>query len=120
MKKIEEISKNALRLERMTEVGYEIIASPIPCLLTVVKEINQPRLPSLKGKMKAKKAEITTWTSEDIGADPERLGLPGSPTQVIKIFTPPVRKGGQMIEGDTEEIVDKLSNILKDIVTGCQ
>jgi len=120
VKKVEEISKNALRLQRMTEEGYELIESPVPCLLTVVKEINQPRLPSLKGKMKAKKAEIATWTSEDIGADPERLGLPGSPTQVIKIFTPPARKGGQMLEGEPEEVVEKLANILKDIVSGCQ
>ena len=120
VKKIEEISKDALRLERMTEEGYEIIESPIPCLLSVVKEINQPRLPSLKGKMRAKKAEITTWTSEDIGADPERLGLPGSPTQVIKIFTPPLREGGQILEGEPEEVVEKLANILKGIVTGCQ
>jgi len=120
VKKVREINDKSASVERMTEEGYEIIESPIPCLLTVVKEINEPRLPSLKGKMKAKKAQITTWASEDIGADPERLGLPGSPTQVIKIFTPSPRKGGQMLEGDTEEIVDKLSNILKDILTGCQ
>lgn len=120
VKKIAEISKKFARVERMIEDGYEIIETPMPCLLTVVKEINEPRLPSLKGKMKAKKAQITTYSSEEIGADPERLGLPGSPTQVIKIFTPPARKDGQMLEGDTEEVVDKLSKILKDIVTGCQ
>lgn len=120
VKKIEEINKKYARVQRMTEEGYEIIETPMPCLLTVVKEINEPRLPSLKGKMKAKKAEITIWNSEEIDADPERLGLPGSPTQVIKIFTPPVRKGGQMLEGETREVVDKLSNILKDIVSGCQ
>ena len=50
--------------------GYEVIESPLPCLLTVVKEINEPRLPSLKGKMAARKAEIPTWTAEDIGAEP--------------------------------------------------
>ena len=59
VKKIEEIKpeENA-RVERMTEEGFDIIETPLPCLLTVVKEINEPRLPSLKGKMKAKKAEI--------------------------------------------------------------
>ncbi|MBU4589588.1 MAG: electron transfer flavoprotein subunit beta/FixA family protein, partial [Candidatus Omnitrophica bacterium] len=57
VKRIEEVSSNHMRAERMTEEGYEIIDSPLPCLITVVKEINEPRLPSLKGKMKAKKAE---------------------------------------------------------------
>jgi len=119
VKKIEKIDKNFARVERMTEEGYEIIETPLPCLFTVVKEINEPRLTSLKGKMRAKKAEIAIWSSKDIQADPQRLGLAGSPTQVIKIFSPPPRKGGQIFQGSTEEMVDKLTNILKDIVSGC-
>ncbi|NQT00269.1 MAG: electron transfer flavoprotein subunit beta/FixA family protein [Candidatus Omnitrophica bacterium] len=119
VKKVAEIEEHRAILERMTEVGYEIIETPLPCLLTVVKEINQPRLPSLKGKMRAKKQEIPTWSSKDIQANPERIGLTGSPTQVIKIFSPPPRKGGQMLEGSTEEVVEKLGTIFKDIVTGC-
>ncbi|MBN3037829.1 MAG: electron transfer flavoprotein subunit beta/FixA family protein [Candidatus Omnitrophica bacterium] len=119
IRKIDKIDEKAALVERMTEEGYERIEVPLPCLFTVVKEINEPRLPSLKGKMKARKAEVISWNSQDIGADPERIGLKGSPTQVIKIFTPPPRKGGEMIQGDTEEVVDKLTNILKDIVAGC-
>ena len=119
VKKIEKIDENYAQVERMTEEGYEVIETSLPCLFTVVKEINEPRLPSLKGKMRAKKAEITTWRSQDIKALPERIGLTGSPTQVIKIFTPPPRKGGQILEGSPEEVVDKLTNVLKDIVTGC-
>jgi len=120
VKKVEKIDKNFARVERMTEEGYEIIETPLPCLFTVVKEINEPRLASLKGKMRAKKAEIVIWSSKDIEADPQRLGLAGSPTQVIKIFSPPPRKGGQIFQGSTEEVVDKLTNILKDIVSGCK
>lgn len=120
VKKVEKIDKNFARVERMTEEGYEIIETPLPCLFTVVKEINEPRLASLKGKMRAKKAEIAIWSSEDIEADPERVGLGGSPTQVIKIFSPPPRKGGRIIEGSTEEVVDNLTDILKDIVKGCE
>ena len=118
VKKIEKIDQNCAQVERMTEEGYEIIETPLPCLFTVVKEINEPRLPSLKGKMRAKKTEITTWRSQDIKALPERIGLTGSPTQVIKIFTPPPRKGGQILEGTPCEVADKLANVLKDIVTG--
>ncbi len=119
VKKIEKIDKNFARVERMTEEGYEIIETPLPCLFSVVKEINEPRLASLKGKMRAKKAEIVIWSSKDIQADPQRLGLGGSPTQVIKIFSPPPRKGGQIFQGSTEEVVDKLTSVLKDIVSGC-
>jgi len=113
VKKVEEIKDKTARVERMTEEGFEIIETPLPCLLTVVKEINEPRLPSLKGKMKAKKAKITKWTAEDLGCDFDKIGLDGSPTRVVKIFTPPARKGGVILKGDTAEIVERLAGELK-------
>jgi len=119
VKRIEKIDENNARVERMTEEGYEVIEAPLPCLFTVVKEINEPRLPSLKGKIRAKKAELISWRSCDIEADSERVGLNGSPTQVIKIFSPPPRQGGQLLEGSIEEVVERLADILKDIVAGC-
>lgn len=114
VKKIEEITADRARVERMTEEGYEIIETPLPVLFTVVKEINDPRIPSLKGKIKAKSAQIKTLTAKDIDADEKSLGLNGSPTQVVKIFTPPPREGGLMLTGSTEDIVDKLVEVLKD------
>lgn len=116
VKKIEEIKDNKARVERMTEEGYDIVETPLPVLLTVVKEINTPRLPSLKGMMKSKSAVITKWNADDIGADPKSLGLDGSPTRVVKIFTPPPRKGGEMIKGDATEVSLELVQLLKDIV----
>jgi len=113
VKKIEEIKEDAARVERMTEEGFEIIEIPLPCLFTVVKEINEPRLPSLKGKMKAKKVEIVKWNAEDLHCDFDKIGLDGSPTRVVKIFTPPARKGGEILKGDTAEIVEKLTSELK-------
>jgi electron transfer flavoprotein beta subunit len=59
VRKIEEIKEGFIRCQRMTEDGYEIIEMPLPAVITVVKEINEPRLPSIKGKLKAKKAEVT-------------------------------------------------------------
>ncbi len=114
VKKIEKIEDNALTAERMTEEGFEIIQTSLPCLLTVVKEINEPRLPSLKGKMKAKKAEILFWKALDIDADEGQLGLGGSPTWVSKIFTPPPRPKGAMFDGDPEEAATKIVHLLKD------
>jgi electron transfer flavoprotein beta subunit len=84
--------------------------------MTVVKEINEPRLPSLRGKMAARKAVITTWGAADIGAEAENLGLEGSPTKVVRIFTPPSREGGEMLEGEPHEIAAKLAEKLKDLV----
>lgn len=116
VKKIEEIKENKARVERMTEEGYDIVETPLPALFTVVKEINTPRLPSLKGMMKAKSAKITKWTADDIEADPKSLGLDGSPTRVVKIFSPPPRKGGEIIKGDAVEVSKELVQLLKDIV----
>ena len=65
-------------------------------------------LPSLKGKLKAKKAEIITWTAADIGVDEQLIGLDGSPTQVVKIFSPPAREGGEIFQGEPAEMVDQL------------
>lgn len=99
--KIREIEKGRAVVECLMETGKEVLEVQLPAVLTVVKEINEPRLPSFKGKMKAKKAQITTWDAADIGADPEKVGLNGSPTTVNKIFSPPRRGGGEIIQAET-------------------
>lgn len=118
VKKIEKINAEKAIVERMTEEGYEIIETPLPAVFTVVKEINEPRLPSLKGKMRAKKAEIPVWTAENISCDGEKIGLDGSPTRVIKIFTPPPREGGRILEGEPAETSKELADLLKDVIIG--
>jgi electron transfer flavoprotein beta subunit len=118
VRKIESVSGTELVAERLLETGYEVIRTSLPCLLTVVKEINEPRLPSLKGKMAAKKAVITKWTAADIGADARKCGLEGSPTKVVKIFTPKPREGGRILKGDPNEVAAELAAELKNIVLG--
>ncbi|MBD3425860.1 MAG: electron transfer flavoprotein subunit beta [Candidatus Omnitrophica bacterium] len=118
VKKIEKIDKDKATVERMTEEGYDIIETPLPALFTVVKEINEPRLPSLKGKMKAKKAEIPVWTADDIGCDAEKIGLDGSPTRVVKVFTPPPREGGRILEGEPDEKAKELAELMKKAILG--
>ncbi len=115
VRKIEEIAEDSIRVERMMDEGYDVVESSLPVLLTVVKELNEPRLPSLKGKMKAKKAEIRKWTAADIGAEEELLGLKGSPTQVKKIFAPEARSDREMIEGAPEEQAEKLLKKLQEM-----
>ncbi|MBD3295798.1 MAG: electron transfer flavoprotein subunit beta [Candidatus Omnitrophica bacterium] len=118
VKKIDRIDGTAATVERMTEQGYDIVETPLPALLTVVKEINEPRLPSLKGKMRAKKAEIPTWSAEDIDCEETCIGLDGSPTRVVKVFTPPPREGGTMLEGEPAEVAREVVTLVKDLVTG--
>ncbi len=96
------------KVERMLEEVNEVVETPLPAVITVVKQINEPRMPSLKGMMKAKKAEIKILKAEDIQAEAKNLGLNGSPTQVVKIFTPPPKAGGEKFEGEPAEIVAKV------------
>lgn len=117
VKKIEDVKDRLMRVERMMEEGFEIIEVSLPALFTVVKEINEPRIPSLKGLMRAKSAKIIMWTQKELGLDPQAIGLCGSPTQVVKIFTPPQRAGGEMLMGDKEEIAGKLVELLRDDVS---
>ena len=118
VRKIEEIDEKHVVAERLMETGFEALESPLPCLLTVVKEINEPRLPSLRGKMAARKAQIVSWKAADLGCDPRSIGLDGSPTKVVRIFTPPARTGGVIFKGEPEEMAAQLVGKLKDAVLG--
>ncbi|MGW8194155.1 MAG: electron transfer flavoprotein subunit beta/FixA family protein [Desulforhopalus sp.] len=108
IQKIREATATGLIVERMMDDGYDVVAVDYPVLLTVVKDINQPRVPSLKGKMKAKKAEIIRLSAEDINADSSCIGLPGSPTQVVNVFPPEARGGRAVLTGTLDEQIDQL------------
>jgi electron transfer flavoprotein beta subunit len=94
-----------ITVERLLEEGREIVEAKLPALLTVVKDINHPRSTTLFHLRRASKLAIPTWTAADLpGVDHSRLGLTGSPTQVIKIFSPPKREGDlDLIAADSIE-----------------
>lgn len=112
VRKIEEIRDGYIRCQRMTDDGYEIIEMTLPALITVVKEINEPRLPSIKGRLRAKNFEVKVLSAKDIEADTDLCGLKGSATQVIKTFTPVHEVKAEMIGGTAREqaktLVDRL------------
>lgn len=114
VKRIESIDEKKAVVWRMTEDGYDVVETSLPALFTVVKEINEPRLPSLKGKMRAKGYQPSVWKASDLGCDEKNIGLNGSPTNVVKIFTPPVRCGGVVLQGDINEAVAKVVEGLKE------
>ncbi len=118
VKKIVSIDGERAVVERMTEEGYDVVEVQLPALFTVVKEINEPRPPSLRGKMRAKKVQIPHWGAEDLDVDPEKIGLKGSPTQVVKIFTPQRTGTHEIIEGESPEemakkLVEKVLDFMK-------
>ncbi len=108
--KVREIDpeKRRIVVERMLEDGKEVVTSSLPTLITVMKDINEPRLPSLLGIKKAAKAEIPIWTAGDLGVDPKKVGFDGSPTWVMRVFTPEQRGGGEILEGEIPEVVSQL------------
>jgi electron transfer flavoprotein beta subunit len=108
VQKVREASAETIVVERMMDDGYDVVEAPLPALLTVVKDINEPRVPSLKGKMKAKKAAIQVLTAASINADPACIGLPGSPTQVAKVFPPEARGERSLLTGTLDEQIDQL------------
>ncbi len=118
VRKLEVSADGTATAQRMMDDGYDVVKTPLPAVFTVVKEINEPRLPSLKGKMKAKKAEITVWGQGDLDVDPAELGLDGSPTRVVRVFAPEPRGGGVVLEGEVDEVVDKLVPELLEVVKG--
>ncbi len=108
VQKIREANADGLVAERMMDDGYDVVAVNYPVLLSVVKDINEPRVPSIKGKMRAKKAEIIRYSAESIEADPACIGLPGSPTKVVSVF-PPVSRGERtLLTGTLDEQIDQL------------
>ncbi|HWR45703.1 electron transfer flavoprotein subunit beta/FixA family protein [Sporomusa sp.] len=103
------------RVEREHEEGYEVIEAQLPLVATVVKSINEPRFPTVKGTMKANRKQIPVWTVNDLSVEPEKLGLKGSPTQVRRIFTPKQRTQGEIIQKDTAReavatLIEKLTD----------
>lgn len=108
--KVREIKPDQKKIvvERLLENGKEVVESTLPALITVVKDINEPRLPSLLGIKKAAKVQIPTLTAKDIQADENRIGLKGSPTWVTRVFTPEVRGGGEILKGELTEVIPLL------------
>ncbi|MBU1261805.1 electron transfer flavoprotein subunit beta/FixA family protein [bacterium] len=108
------IDEKRMVVKRELENGIEVLEAKLPALITVTKEANQPRLPSLKRKLLSKKAEILKLSASDIDIEPNLCGLTGSATGVIQIFAPPKREGRTILSGTPEEIVKNLISQLRE------
>jgi electron transfer flavoprotein beta subunit len=108
-----EVSDGRLRARRVLDDFFEVIEVKLPAVVTVVKQINEPRFPSMRNVLKAKRATITRWDAADLQADASQTGFDGSPTQVIRVWPPEKRAGGQMLAGEAEEVAARLAGIIK-------
>lgn len=112
--KIEKLEENFIRVRRAVENGYEIVEAELPVLLSVIKEINEPRLPNLAGKLRAKEVNIPILTADELKLNKGFIGLEGSPTRVVKIFYPKLSRSGKIISGkNPEEAVNELIRFLE-------
>jgi electron transfer flavoprotein beta subunit len=108
------VENGKVRAKRAVEDGYEDIEAPLPALLTITKEANTPRYAHAGAIISSyRERTVTRWGVKDIDADPETLGLKGSPTQVKRSFSPPPKEPGQIIKGGPPEAAKDLVAILR-------
>lgn len=98
-----ECAADHLVLERQMDEGFDVVRLALPGLITVVREVGEPRPPSLKGKMRAKKYEVPRAAAAELGLGEDQVGLAGSFTQVVEVFAPPAAGDRQMIQAPPEE-----------------
>jgi electron transfer flavoprotein beta subunit len=106
------VADGKVRGKRQTEFGYDLIEAPLPAVVAVSDAINEPRYPSLKGIMGAKKKPQETLSGADLGLEPGTLGEQGSGTTVIALGEPPPRGEARKIEDDgsaAQQVVDFLA-----------
>ena len=101
-----------ISLERLVEGGIEVLETELPALITVVKEIANPRLPTLRGMKKAKAKDIPVFVVQDLDVNPNWVGLNGSPTRVVKIDKPKVTRGGKIVVVKTADEQNEAAELL--------
>src|SRR5437764_9506468 len=104
-----DVSEGSLRCERQAEYGYDTVDVQLPAVISVGDAINEPRYPSLKAIMGAKKKQLDTRATGDVEIDASKVGEQGSRTAVLSINPPPAKQAGEIIEDeDTDETVQKI------------
>jgi electron transfer flavoprotein beta subunit len=104
-----DVEDGKLRCERQAEYGYDTVSVELPAVISVGDAINEPRYPSLKAIMGAKKKQLDTKSASDVGIENDKVGEEGSRTVVLAVNPPPEKEPGEIIEDeDTNETVEKI------------
>lgn len=114
--KIEDIDFDSKKVtvERLLETGREKVRAPLPAVISVVKEINEPRYPSLMGIRKAKKVAVPVWDAAALGLEIGRVGAAGAFAKMERLYRPPTREGGEVLTGEPAETAKTLAQRLID------
>jgi len=112
VRRVRELTGSDLTVECLTDAGHQVLRLPLPAVLTVLKDIAEPRMPNLRSLRRARFAEVKRLTAQAIGAEPDQLGLEGSPTRVVRVFTPRSRRAGRIYEEDLERGLEEVADIL--------
>lgn len=115
--KVRSIDAGAKKIvvERAIEGGSEVVEAKLPAVVSVIKGINEPRLPNLMGIRKAAKMQIPQWSAADLGVDAGKVGAAGSCTKVVEIAVPPPRGAGEILKGEIEDIANTVTDKLIDL-----
>lgn len=104
-----------VRVRRAIDGGHAVVEAPLPAVVTVVKDICIPRMPSIEGVRFGTEGPVAVKTATDAGADRAHIGLAGSPTQVVRSFTPERASAGVAIEGDARRQAEQLAALVEDM-----
>ena len=115
--KVEEIdaANKKIKVQRGIEGGVEVVEAKLPAVVSVLKGINEPRLPNLMGIRKAAKVQIPEWDCDAIGAAKDKVGAAGSHGKVVELTSPPPRTAGEMLKGEVDELASVLADKLLDL-----
>ena len=113
-----EATPEYLVVRRQWDTVEQELRLPLPALITVDKGADLPNMPTIPGMLRGRAAEIPLFDAESLNADTSRCGLRGSPTQVVKTFTPPMRGQAEEICGTTAQKAEKLAQICKEVLYG--
>jgi len=116
-----DLAKRKIKVSRKLEGRHEIVEAPLPVMITVVRELNRPRYPTVPGRLSSLEKEVEQWTNQTLKLDEQQIGLKGSPTWVSKIFSPQRDKGEMIGDGVNDPVgtanllIDKL--LSKDLLS---
>jgi electron transfer flavoprotein beta subunit len=113
VRRIREIAQDHAVVESLTDCGYQVLRLPLPALMSVVKEINEPRLPNLEDLYRGRFATVKKLGSKDIAADLREIGLEGSPTRVVRIFPHSPARKGKLFEDNLEAGIEAVTRRLE-------
>jgi len=114
VRELTDVTTESLTAACQMDMGVEVRRVPLPAVLTVLKDLNAPRFPSLVDCMEARRADVEIWTAEDLGVGEDLLGLDGSPTRVDRVFAPSRDAQAVIWNDPPEESARRLADVLEE------